>query len=296
MLRKLHLALAIGSITVLIFSFCGFAHPIGDSLAVFQLPFGFLFLIIVLSLRSGRIFKLGALVLLLTAMVQIAHRVKYDDVRNPQIRVYQKNLSFRIRDVGPLAEDILAKGDVDFITFQEVTDRNSGVMTNLADSFPTQHTCPFAGVGGTAVLSRWPVIEGTKMCFDRDGASAMKVNTDNGEFWIISVHLNWPYPYRQAEQVKRLSPRIQKLEGPKIVAGDFNMVPWSYTMHRVAKDAQAKRVGKVEPTFDLPGIPMGVAIDHVLSPKNTTGATYVRPKFGSDHYGLIAHISLGNED
>ncbi len=296
MLRKLHLGLALCSIAVLTFSFCGFAHPIGDSLAVFQLPIGFVSLVIVLSLRSGRVFRIGAIILLLTAMVQIAHRAKVADLSEPDIKVYQKNLSFRLRSIKPLTEDILAQDGIDFITFQEVTDRNSGMMASLADRFPSQHTCPFAGVGGTAVLSRWPVIEGTKQCFDRDGASAMQVTTDHGDFWIISVHLNWPYPYRQAEQVKRLSPQIQKLKGAKIVAGDFNMVPWSYTMHRIAKDAQVKRIGKVEPTLDLPGIPMGVTIDHVLSPKNTTGAVYVRPKLGSDHYGLVAKISLGNED
>ena len=291
MIKKIHLGLAACTISLLALTFSGFVHPVGDSLAVFQLPIGFACLLMLMPLRTGRIFRIGSLLLLLTAAVQIGHRANNKHVNDPQIKVYQKNLSFRIPDIKPLKQDILTQGDIDFITLQEVTDRNAGLMASLLSNFPSQHTCPFAGVGGTAVLSRWPVIEGTKICFDRDGATAMQVITEQGPLWIISVHLNWPYPYRQSNQVDSLSPQLRALHGPKIMAGDFNMVPWSNTMHRMAKDADVSRIGAVHPTFDLPIIPMAVAIDHIFAPKNTSqGMTTIRPMLGSDHYGLVAEI------
>jgi len=60
--------------------------------------------------------------------------------------------------------------------------------------------------------------------------AAMKVKTPEGPVWLISIHLYWPYPYGQAEQVEKLVKHIAGLEGQKIIAGDFNMVPWSHTL------------------------------------------------------------------
>ena len=205
-------------------------------------------------------------------------------------RLYQKNMSFRIKETDTLKADILVS-DADFITLQEVTTKNFAFLRELEDRFPAQHTCPFASVGSVSVLSRWPDM-GESKCFDKDSMTAMKVKTPEGPVWVISIHLYWPYPYGQAEQVAKLVKQISKLEGRKIVAGDFNMVPWSHTLEAFQQTSNTHLAGATVHSFDLPYIPMSTPIDHVLVPVGSQSKIQRRDKSGSDHYGILAEFSL----
>lgn len=43
--------------------------------------------------------------------------------------------------------------------------------------------------------------------------------------------MDWPIPVsRQQEQLNALSAVVDKIEGPMILAGDFNSTPWSYAL------------------------------------------------------------------
>jgi endonuclease/exonuclease/phosphatase (EEP) superfamily protein YafD len=45
--------------------------------------------------------------------------------------------------------------------------------------------------------------------------------------------MDWPIPVsRQREQLSALSGVLDKIEGPMILAGDFNSTPWSYSLRQ----------------------------------------------------------------
>ncbi len=293
-MKRSHIStfIAAASILLLGMSFAGGLHPIGDSLAVFRLPLAIIFAFSLIGVRKGFCIVGGLLITGLSLNSVFNHERLAQVSDHPDFTVYQKNLSFRIRDIGPLTSDILSRAPVDFITLQEVTHRSGGLMDALRSDLPFQHVCPFLGVGGTAVLSKWPPVQGSKRCFERDGMSAMQVETPKGPIWIVSIHLNWPFPYEQAAQVNRLLPNIQGLPGPKIIAGDFNMVPWSSVMHQFETAGNTHLAGETKATFDLPFVRMPIPIDHILAPDTAQGTTERRPKLGSDHYGLVAQIRL----
>ena len=289
MFQKLLLLICLVSLFLLGLSFTGRFLALGESLAVFRLPVLIAALPLLFTIRKSRLLYLGlALIgtsLLSVTLPFIPQKIETDNV----YQLYQKNLSFRISDITPLKTDILNTGSIDFITLQEVTDKNAGLMAELKSEFPSQHVCPFAGVGGTAVLSRWKAVENSQRCFDRDGMTAIHLETPAGPVWLISIHLNWPFPYGQAAQVQKLLGHMEGLEGPKVIGGDFNMVPWSYTMRAFERASGSHMAGAIR-SFDLPYIPMSVPIDHVLVPKKAT--VQRRSKKGSDHYGLLAEFNL----
>jgi len=274
--------------------FTGRVWPLGDSLAVFRLPNVLLLGVLILTLQKTRFFYLALGVAILSALSIAINYIPQNIDDKTVYRLYQKNMSFLVEDRSALKADVLA-AETDFITLQEVTlpdgtQANLEFISNLKTHFPYQLTCPSARVGGVAILSRWPSTEGH--CFDFDGAGAMQVETPAGRIWVVSVHLYWPYPFTQAYQIKRLTAHIDSLEGPKIIAGDFNSVPWSYSV-KALKRASGTRVSRpVINSFELPHIPLTIPIDHVLLPIGAKAKTERRDKKGSDHYGLLVTFNL----
>lgn len=75
----------------------------------------------------------------------------------------------------------------------------------------------------------------------------------NGKpFSVLTTHMDWPFPIqRQSDQLRALTEVISKVDGPLIVAGDFNSTPWSYAL----RDFVA-RSGLVRQTINLLTYPM----------------------------------------
>ena len=76
--------------------------------------------------------------------------------------------------------------------------------------------------------------------------------TDGKPFSVITTHMDWPFPVvRQNEQLSALSAVVDKIEGPMVLAGDFNSTPWSYAL----RDFVARN-GLVRETMNLFTFPM----------------------------------------
>lgn len=286
---------------VLLLGFGGRFHGAGDTLALARPLVVPVLGLISLGWVFGRHRALG-LVGLCLAGIAMASIVPPTQTANAQggqgvYSVYQKNLLFRLPKTAPVAADILST-EADFVTLQELHKRNRPILTELRARYPYQHFCPFAAVGGIAVLSQWPPIAGKTLCEEFGGLAAMQVETPDGPLWVVSVHLHWPYPYRQFEQVAELRPMLERLEGPTVVGGDFNMVSWSHAVQSVARATGTVYSGYPGGSFAfsyhldgrnmvgwLPRLP----IDHVLLPDGAERVSVqLRPRLGSDHHGVIA--------
>ncbi len=289
---KLALNLAlIALLAALLASYGGALHPAGDSLAVFrgQMALGLVVVVPLLAAirlrrRATAVLGLAAIAGLPVAWAGQSASVFHSDTN---FSLYQKNLSFRAHDLSPLETDIRATS-ADFVTLQEVTGANAALIRALSDTLPTAQFCGFAGVGGVAVLSRWPKVAGSGIC--DDGLAAMQVETPRGRVWLVSLHLHWPWPYGQAAQVNRLLPALQTLDGKVVLGGDFNMVPWSHTYAEIARATRAQRANAAQGTLALAGGWLTLPIDHVLGPYG--GEAGLRPRLGSDHMGVLARIGL----
>lgn len=291
-MRFVLVVLAVVLLGLLAASFGGRVHPLGDSLSVFRLPLAMLAGLAVVWTGWGRAVRWPLTVLCLGVVAWHGWMTRAEaPVPGLSMQLYQKNMLFRMSDRDSFVADIHAMSP-DFITLQEVSKANLPVLEQLRHKYPSQAYCPFARVGGVAVLSRWPKVEGSEICAKGNGMVAMQVQGPSGPVWLVSLHLHWPWPHEQADHISRLEPLLSSLEGPVLVGGDFNAVAWSHAVARVEAATGTRRVGPHMNTFVLPYIAMGVGIDHVLASPPQNAVLTRRDRLGSDHFGVLARIAV----
>lgn len=263
-------------------SFAGALHPAGDSLAVFRMPLAVICALWVIWSHWPAWSRWAIAVLCLGAMGQIVAQ-KYLSHPSGPITIYQKNLLFQNDEVAALAADIRA-ANPDIVALQELTSRNAGLVHDLRADYPYQASCALVDWARVAILSRWPV-EG-EICIERQGLVGLLVTSPEGAFWAFSLHAFWPWPHDQQTQLDLILPVLDSLDQPIVIAGDFNMVPWSYALRRVQAATGTTRAGPLFPTLIKARAPL--PIDHVFAPRG--GKAMPRPLLGSDHKGVLAEV------
>jgi endonuclease/exonuclease/phosphatase (EEP) superfamily protein YafD len=275
------------SIAALAGGYLGALHPAGDSLAVGRAPAaGAVAVLALLAVRAGLgLAGFGALMLALVAGVQVG--MSYVLTGPPgQVVLYQKNLRFDNAELVALEADIRDAAP-EVLTLQEVSDPNLALLKGLQDLLPHQLVCPFGRVGGTGIATRLTPVAGATLC--APGLAAMQVLREDRPIWLVSVHLHWPWPYRQADQLADLLPVLAGLDGPVLMAGDFNMVRWGASVTAMARVAGVVPAGPSRGTY-LGFEPwQSLPIDHVFAPQG--GRIALRGAFGSDHLGLLAGLA-----
>lgn len=274
--------IAVG-LAALCLSFLGALRPVGDSLAVFRFGLCLCLLALAAALRAR---PLPALLVVGLACAGMASVLWY---KLPQgapgaITIYQKNLFHQNSDLMGVADDILATKP-DFVTLQELSVANDALLDRLSTAYPHQHICRVTQRSGIAVLSQIkPVGDGT--CSRRYGLAQITVDLPQGRHHVASVHLSWPFPGAQPRQIRHLIDDLEALAHPILLAGDFNMVPWSHALSDVAHASGTRHAGPARTTFLIGFVP--ISIDHVFAPGG--GRSVTRPLLGSDHFGVLAKV------
>jgi endonuclease/exonuclease/phosphatase (EEP) superfamily protein YafD len=275
------------SIIAVVLGFLGWLHPAGDLIAVGRgyAVAAVLVLGIAASLFGMRMAAFWSILFALVAGLPVVLATVFPGAPGT-FTLYQKNLRFDNASLPALAEDIRA-ADPLVITLQEVSEPNRALLAGLADRWPHQFVCSATGVGGTAVASRLPVVEGATLC--ARGLAATQVIHDGQPVWVVSVHLSWPWPYGQAAHARELRGVLAGLEGPVLIGGDFNMVRWGHSVQALARVAGVIPAGPSSGTYlGFRVLPM-LAIDHAFAPNG--GRIEPRPALGSDHLGLLARLA-----
>lgn len=202
---------------------------------------------------------------------------------------YQKNMLFSADTEWRLARDIRDHA-ADTVSLQEVSRNNARILELLAAAYPSQHLCRFKEIGGVAVLSRWPMVEGSARCLDGAGITAIQVAFPEGTAWVMSVHLETIDKPLHRTMVDALVPELASYKGPVIMGGDFNDFPGSSALSRLAQAARVVALGPRVPTYRVGGF-FPITIDHVMV-SGGRGRIEQRPLIGSDHYGVLARFLL----
>lgn len=292
MIKRFVIIATLGGLAGLAGGYLGAWHPAGDSLAVAR-PYMSAVLVVLAVLLLAYRLRLAAVVTVAAALVATAPILwsmgSAAAMPPASLSLYQKNMLFRMPSPARLGEDILTH-QPDFVTLQEVSGVNLAVFDTLGDAYPARQFCPFETIGGVAVASRWPLVPGKGFCAEHYGLAAMQVSTPQGKVWAVSIHLHWPWPNSQASQAARLLPLLQGLDGPMVIGGDFNMVPWSHLMGQFEQATNTRRIGRPHVSLIKFGGWLRVPIDHVLV--SGQGDTQRLPLLGSDHFGILARFDL----
>ncbi len=194
----------------------------------------------------------------------------------------------------------LIETDADVVVFQETTRAHLAMLLLALNArYPYR-----LGDSGLVILSKHRIVSDGRL--ERPGypewISLMtrwaKLDVNGTEVEFAGIHLAGPfYPALQAQDIATLAEFVRSRTGPLIVAGDFNMSPWTVKLTDFTKGTGLKRYNTILPSWPLylrgiPFLPL-VPIDNIFtSPQFTAIDTGTGPRIGSDHAPIIADIAL----
>ena len=298
--------LTVQALMLLALSYLGPVHPVGDSVAVFRLQLAAAVLAGAAGIwaAGGRWLAIvGAAAAMWAAAPIAAGFAGVSAGEAGRYTLYQKNLFRKQWSRMEVMDEILSL-DPDFVTLQEITSHDRRWLGKLFDAYEYKLICGEASEATIGILSRFPLLPDTQICpmEEREDKAPMRLAAaqvrlpDGGQPWLVSIHLGWPYPADQAEQAFRIADLLRALEGPVMIGGDFNMVPWGNSVQTIAKAARAERAEPSFGTYVPSGPLLPLPIDHIFLPAGTNGRTEVRPAAGSDHLGIVARFGLPASD
>lgn len=299
----------------LVAGFFGAWHPALDSFAHFRAHLAVVLALFALpALFLPGIRRVGFAALLLGAAafsstlpglslpgispVSAAFRTRDDN--NAIYRLLQINLRFDNRTPEKVLS-LIGRLSPDVVTLNEVSRFWTPKLALLEKAYPYRIFCAVdSNVGATAVLSRRPFVSGTAGACHVDGSmSTATIDFGGRPVAVAALHLEWPWPFQQPEQIDRMAPHLAALGATALVAGDLNAAPWSHAVRRVAAEGGFDRAPAAGPTWLWRRLPVslrpwiGLTIDHVF----TKGAVAVHSvtiaePVGSDHAPLLVEFSL----
>lgn len=270
-------------------SYLGTLHGLGDSLAMFRdwIAFGVAGMGVIALLAR---LWMGAAASVGIAGAALIHMLSFQTlhtpapVPGPELVVYVKNLASRWGDLIAIAQDVEDTG-ADVVLLQELVPQSVAVLPDLLPNHPYRHICDWTGWSIMAVASRYPLSE--PGCTDDRSLAYASVDAPGGPVWAASIHQVWPYPHGQADLLPDILAAVEAAPPRRVLAGDFNMVPWGSSVRRIMVAGNMERISPVLDTIEVRGV--GFPIDHALT--DGYGTAGLRPRFGSDHMGLIARIT-----
>lgn len=171
-------------------------------------------------------------------------------------------------------------------------------LASLGATFPTRIGCESAQACDIALFSRLPVTDATIQALGplkRMRLITAKVVVSGQTVTLVAVHLSKPYfdetAWIELTQVRAL---LQKIDGPIILAGDFNAAAWSGNVARFVDRAGLMPPPAYPATWPLELGAFGIPIDNMFTRGNAVIRTIsaMPDAMGSNHRGLRAVVDI----
>lgn len=219
------------------------------------------------------------------------------------LKVLTVNVSYRQFKERRLLE-IVREANPDIVVVQELTPHADRVLADLDTAFPYVRKFPADRQYGIGLWSRYELESGGTIALGRLPAIEARVRGPSGTFTVIGVHLSAPMTPRRAaarnQQLTELAARAAAVQGPLIVAGDFNTTPYSpYFADWLEKAGMtdSRRGRTVSTSWPTMLRWAGIPIDHVTVNNGFTILSHQRlPNFESDHYGALVAVALRDSE
>jgi endonuclease/exonuclease/phosphatase (EEP) superfamily protein YafD len=215
------------------------------------------------------------------------------------IRVYSANLFYLNDDTARIRRSIEA-ADADIVVLIELASDPARNIDQLLAGYPhraaSMRLDQTRGPSRSVIASRWPL---AVRADPPDGlhAVAAKVRTPLGPINVVGVHLTRPWPFQhswgQISQTMALDSVVESVEGPVVVAGDFNSVSSARIGRQVQRDIGLRPAPGFPGTWpsDLPS-GLGITIDQVYaSPDLAFVSRRLGRPTGSDHRPVVTEIT-----
>jgi endonuclease/exonuclease/phosphatase (EEP) superfamily protein YafD len=219
------------------------------------------------------------------------------------LKVIQMNVWDRNRD--PVATaNWLRDQKADIVILEELGDRS--VPMRLADPYPFSTPC--TPDCATVILSKVPpadvgIIDWPGLGPRHTGAWAtFGAGADADAFTVAGTHYQWPIPPGpQRAQARKFMDALAPFDRQSlIIAGDFNLNPWSFGLRRQDHELKIPRI--THAIFTWPAGPIShwrlhlpfpiLAVDQIYAGTTWKVVSVSRgPLLGSDHYPIVAVLT-----
>ncbi|ATU92334.1 endonuclease/exonuclease/phosphatase family protein [Phyllobacterium zundukense] len=299
----------------LVLGFFGTIHPVFDSFAHFRMHLAVMMAVSAVPALFFGLWREGlmAIVLALTALATVLPSAPAPaaDAETPAQSVggqpEYKLLQLNLRYDNSYPDEVLrliARESPDVLTLQEVSKDWRPKLKAIEARYPYNLYCPNRSrIGGVAILSRRPFALGTTAQCVGSLIGLARIDFGGRSAIITAIHLDWPWPFSQPRNVATIVPYFERLQGPMIIAGDFNAAPWSQTVRNIANASKAHAAEGLQPSWFAKGAPgfitrwIGLPLDHILvSERIINPQVETLDPVGSDHLPMLLRFSIGGID
>ena len=280
-----------------------------DLFANFRVQYMGLFAIGVIALTVARWRKTAIVALLGVALTTESMSAYFPErVQSAPIergfRLITFNAWFRNADVQRTAE-YLQNSDADVLVLQEVDVTRLHEFASVLPAYPHFVATPNVR-RGLAIFSRTPLGEVEHFQITERITRITRVRTRwrGQDITIIGAHLRWPLSRRKAHQrsyeLGMIAKSARAQRGPVLVAGDFNLTPWSGHFARFVETSGLRDCALGQgllASWPTQFLPARITIDHCFaSPDWQVHRMSLGPKLGSDHFPLVAELELKSRE
>lgn len=213
-------------------------------------------------------------------------------------RVLSFNVLFTNDEGGGAVADIVLASGADVVSLMEAGPVRPH-LDRLRATYPYQLGCSTSGPRSCdlLLLSKHPFRTAELATLSNlwpDRLALAIIDFGGTAINVVATHLSKPYydAYHNSE-TRRLARRLEKLEGPLVLSGDFNASVLAPDMQNLLRRSGLRTLPFEPGTWPVVAAPVGVAIDHIFArpPMRLVKASRIGPA-GSNHYGLIAELVL----
>lgn len=188
--------------------------------------------------------------------------------------------------------------DPDVVVFQEYGQVQLALRSLLADAYPHQIDCADERGCRIALFAKQPWAEAA-IAGRAEGmppvVTARFAGTGDGSgFTVVGTHLARPTDGAdwQARDLAQLAGHLDGVDGPLIVAGDFNATPWSFALRGFRAATGLCGAPGYRPSWPAWADAVGLPIDQVFVSAGIGVSAEVLAPAGSDHLPIGAMVTL----
>jgi endonuclease/exonuclease/phosphatase (EEP) superfamily protein YafD len=275
-----------------------------DLFANFRVQYVVLFALCVVALTIVR-WRKTALVALVGVASTTATMAPFFQERaavaasGPTFRLVTFNTWFRNDDFAVVA-NFLRASNADVLVLQEITAASLAKLDELLPGYP-HRSLTRGGRHALVILSRWPLdSEHLQLANRLTRIIRTRVRWNQQEVTLIAAHLNWPLGREntamRSDQLRAIAERAQDEVNPLVVAGDFNLTPWSDFYRRFVADSGLIdcAIGQgLRPTWPAQASAVRIRIDLCFTSEHwRVHRLDVGPRLGSDHLPVVVDLEL----
>jgi endonuclease/exonuclease/phosphatase (EEP) superfamily protein YafD len=199
--------------------------------------------------------------------------------------------------------DFVKASGADLVVLVEAESKNwHKALATIAEDYPYRAPDRWSKGAPIVLFSRYPILRAEKVRPPLRGNSHLVAEIALGEhtLTVVGIHPESPSPEeasdsrRRNRQLDHIAEVVNAVDEPVIVAGDFNISPWSPHFGDLIAATDLRDAAKGQgwiATWPRWFWPAQVPIDHILVRGPVAVAALARgPSTGSDHYPLVADL------